>query len=362
MTTNMTTKWYHYKLGKTRGPFSFSNIKLQITTNQITQDDLVYKSDLNKWIKVKDLEEFQKLEPLQNISELHKMFVILKHNTHKQLGPFLMDTVIEKIHSGEVEFCDYIWKKGMKSWKQISTFIKPMPKKQEAETSPKEDLGNLSKDELLTSVVQLYELNETPTGTEGQDLAKQFGNLDKKAIFQETPFQNKEEAIIDQNPIKLLDDENTTTSINKPGFKLHEFFKNLFLSLCKFSKKYLMIFILLFSYPIASNTNLQAIKYEFFKNGKELNISGVANQNIDIVIKNRKNQILSKNAFYQNLTLKLNNSGQAILRLDQWSLPIGFYILQIKTKNQKVISEFFFGKNISKFKTKLAVFNKAITI
>ena len=237
----MTTKWYHYKLGKTRGPFSSSNIKLQITTNQIAQDDLIYKSDLNKWVKVKDLDEFQKLNSLQNISELNKMLVVLKHDTHKQLGPFDIDTVIEKVHGGEIEFCDYIWKKGMKSWKQIASYIKPVTKKQEHK-EPKtetEDLGSLSKEEMLTSVVKLYELNNIPENVENFDMARQFGSPKVSETKNEYPANEEEQANEPDDTIRLLDDENTLTTSNKAGFHFTEFLKNSFLSICKFSKRYL---------------------------------------------------------------------------------------------------------------------------
>lgn len=265
MTPNMTTKWYYYKLGKTRGPFSFSNIKLQIKTNQISKDDFIYKSDLNKWVKVKELDELQKLEPLQNISELNKLFVVLKHDTHKQLGPFDMNTIVEKIHSGDIEFCDYIWKKGMKSWKQIASFIKPISKKHNIEEQKKEDLGNLSKEELLTSVIKLYELSENLDDVSGIDMAKQFGTIEKTPeTFTVNNNIDTIEQKIEPDNIRLLDDENTIITINEDRSSITYFFKNIFLHLSKFSKRYL-IFILLLSYTVISKIDFQIIKHETFK-------------------------------------------------------------------------------------------------
>ncbi len=332
----MQQNWYHYKFGKTIGPFSFSQIKFQIQTNQISKDDLVYKDGSNRWIKVGEIEEFLDVTCKTDPSsfEVIKDFVILKADKNRQLGPYSMDMVLEKIHSGEIEFQDYIWQKGMVSFKPVHEIIDPDNKtKLCVKIQDDDDIGDVSNEELLDSVLYHDDLQDIPKEAGTVDLCEQFCNFVGNTQSFNKPLTDKN----NESQSKTMKNSKTQV-INK----------------C------LVVLLLMIAQPISSQTKLNNVIYHTAQEGNQLDIlvPNAENQKIKLILSSKKNQILSKNIFYHEFDLNLDDDATAMLRLDQWNLSTGYYKLQIDVKGAIFDGEFFFGEDVTKFKTQLIAFNQ----
>ena len=334
--------WFYHRHGKTFGPLSKEELIGQIRKCQLNPEDFVYNNSSNKWIKINEEFDEATYKPTRVI---RKDYVILKSRS-KLKGPYSYNEIIDNLHTGKIDYHDHVWKKGMKSWMNLNSFL--YLKKQK-----KDSLPDCSTEELLESVVYHNEFDKIPNEALHHDLTKQFSNIKLESLIPIKPIE--EEKIPHKTP-KELNELFINSNEQKPSF-----FQKIIFTLL--NKKYLAIVFLLFSAPITSSSSPYEVEYFVRDRGREHTIK-IENYNKDdevlIVIKSIKNKVLSKNLFYQEFNLSLNSNKMATLRLDPWMLSNGFYEFYLKAEDIVFSKEFFFGHNLSKFKSDLEKFNDQI--
>ena len=136
----MKNQWYLSKDKQVSGPIEKEKIISLIQNRKLVHLDLLYKDEASGWKPLFQIEEFAPYLNNQGDSpELHgdamewvllKKIKIRKGVEYKQIGPFSVAQVLNRLDSGELDFDDLAWKKNFESWvpiSQLETFKKPLP-------------------------------------------------------------------------------------------------------------------------------------------------------------------------------------------------------------------------------------------
>lgn len=134
-------KWLYKKNGKSLGPVNEDDILKLIEEDILDLDDLVCRQGEPDWASIRSFECFnrrkERAENLHQFVELpesqeeeefdNSSWVLLKKKVKSkqtkfiQSGPFSTEKLLKKIISGEANFSDYVWKKGMTQWKRVGS-------------------------------------------------------------------------------------------------------------------------------------------------------------------------------------------------------------------------------------------------
>jgi hypothetical protein len=108
--------YYVAKNGQQEGPYSVDQITEKIKSKDLTLNDYVYDSDLNDWVFLSQFAPISKIKVVEK--EDNDSWFILK--SENKYGPFTQLELVKMLQDKSLFEFDYVWKKSMSSWNQIS--------------------------------------------------------------------------------------------------------------------------------------------------------------------------------------------------------------------------------------------------
>jgi hypothetical protein len=121
--------WYLSSALKPVGPFELVEIQDKIKKGQVGPQDLVFKQDVQEWKPALEWDDLRRLgfpafEAVKTDNSTDSIWVVLHKSvtdqTYKQEGPFAGAEIVKAIASGELNWDDLAWKKGLSGWARLS--------------------------------------------------------------------------------------------------------------------------------------------------------------------------------------------------------------------------------------------------
>ena len=120
------SRWYFVTEGKPCVPLGSDEVLAAVEDGKVVPLDLLFEEGSERWQPARDVEEFREaFKAAWDDEEQQRKWVLLRKKPeaqgqgYLQSGPFSTKELQGKIKSGEVDYTDFVWKEGMKSWKKV---------------------------------------------------------------------------------------------------------------------------------------------------------------------------------------------------------------------------------------------------
>ncbi len=365
------------------GPFSHEELERKIRNQEISRETQIHRLGESKWMPISSFEIFESILKEKVSSRIphpedDPIWVVLvegEDGAYRQVGPLSRDDIYEKVHKGEIQFSDHVWKKGFSEWKKLTDLEELFPHTDEE----KKEKLNLNEDEepILESVMTFSpkEISfEETVGVDEENLASEFGRpvewevVERDLEIEEPKLESKEidfdldESSKDKKESILEESSISQENFPKPSSRVQsQFLQNLIVG-----AGVIIIFVATLAWLFGDKSEEQKVSQVVQKeislthshSGKELDFFAPRHpmQNLNIRVESVKGKVLSKNSFEKVIRIELDKKGRTKVRLDQWAPQDGYYKVRARVGKASLERQIFIGPSKKNFEVRLSEF------
>lgn len=137
----MSDKWYYVKSGERVGPVEIQAINDLLKSQELNDEDYVWRKGLENWVQIKEMDEFQVpvaepatelppvVEEVNNLQEVagdeNSVFIKIgmdRGGNEVEYGPYSLDVLKRLFKENRINAKTFVFAKGMPNWKILADF------------------------------------------------------------------------------------------------------------------------------------------------------------------------------------------------------------------------------------------------